>query len=178
MPWDLRQSIRRRVQTLPETARTLLGAAAVLGRVVPRSSLLAVVELPERALPGLLDQTCRAGLLEETADDAYAFVHDLIREVVEADLGLAGRRLLHRQVAQALERAPGKPSVEALAYHDREAGDAARAAVYLEQAGVQAAAQFAHTAAAEHYRDLVACLEELGGVEADLLRAREKPAPS
>ncbi len=174
VPWDLRQSIRRRVQALPEATRTLLGTAAVLGRVVPRTRLLAVMGLPEGEVLDAVQHACRAGLLEETADDAYAFVHDLIREVVEADLALGRRRLLHQQVAEALERAPGKPPVEALAYHFREAGDAARAAIYLEQAGDQAAARFADTAAAERYRHLVACLEGLGGAEADLLRAREK----
>jgi tetratricopeptide (TPR) repeat protein len=173
VPWDLRQSIRRRVCVLPETAQALLGTAAVLGRVVPRSLLLDAVELPEREVLAALERACRAGLLEEAADDAYAFAHDLIREVVEADLGLARRRLLHRQVAEALEGGRGKPPVEALAYHFQEAGDAARAAVYLEQAGDIASAQYAHSAAVEHYRDLVVCLEELGA-EPGLLRAREK----
>ncbi len=162
VPWDLRQSIRRRVQVLPEAARTLLGTAAVMGRVVPRALLLEAVALPEGEVLDALEQACRAGLLEETGDDAYAFVHDLIREVVEADLGLARRRLLHRQVAQALERGSGRPPLEALAFHFREAGDAARAAIYLEQAGDSASAQFAHAAAAAHYRHLVACLEGLG----------------
>lgn len=44
-----------------------------------------------------------AGLLEEAGEDSYGFVHDVIREVVEGDLGLARRRLLRRQVALALE---------------------------------------------------------------------------
>jgi predicted ATPase len=174
VPWDLRQSVQRRVRALPEAARGLLAATAVIGRVAPRPLLLAVLEQPERDLLAALDGTCRAGLLEEVGDDVYGFVHDVIREVVEADLG-PGRRLLHRQVAMALEHAPGQTPVEALAYHFRQAREPARAAVYLEQAGDVASAQFAHAAAADHYRDLVACLEGLGR-ESDLLRAREKLA--
>jgi tetratricopeptide (TPR) repeat protein/transcriptional regulator with XRE-family HTH domain len=172
VPWDVRQSIVRRVTALPEAARALLAVTAVVGRVAPRTLLLAVLEQPERDLPAALEGACRSGLLEEVGEDAYGFVHDVIREVVEAELGLARRRQLHRQVAEALERAPGKASVEALAFHFRQAGEPARAAIYLEQAGDQATAQFAH-AAADHYRDLVTCVEGLGR-EPDLQRAREK----
>jgi tetratricopeptide (TPR) repeat protein len=175
VPWDLRQSIERRVRALSETGRALLDVAAVIGRVAPRPLLLAVLEQPERVLPAALSGACRAGLLEEVGDDAYGFVHDVIREVVEADLGLVGRRRLHLQVALALERTPGKAPVEALAYHFRQAGEPARAAVYLERAGDLASALFAHAATAGHYQDLVACLEGLGHASA-LLRAREKLA--
>ena len=53
---------------------------------------------PGGGLPG--------ALLLEDGDDAYAFSHDVIREVVEADVGAARRAVLHRRVAEALEREP------------------------------------------------------------------------
>ncbi|MGH2345832.1 MAG: hypothetical protein ACRDG4_11440 [Chloroflexota bacterium] len=107
-------------------------------------------------------------------DDAYGFVHDVIREVVEGDLGLGRRRLLHRQVGTALETMPGTRQVEAVAYHFQQAGERARAAPYLEQAGDLAEARYAHEEAA-HYQDLTVCLEELGNVS-DLVRVLEKLA--
>ncbi len=173
LPWDVRQSIRRRVQALPEVGRQLLAVAAVVGRVSPHRLLLAVLQQPEGAMLDALDGACRQGLLQEVGDDSYGFVHDLIHEVVEGDLGLARRRLLHRQVAEALEGQGGQAPVEALAYHYSQAGEQAKAAAYLEQAGDQAADRFATAAAAEHYRLLMACLEGLDR-PADLARASEK----
>jgi tetratricopeptide (TPR) repeat protein/transcriptional regulator with XRE-family HTH domain len=173
LPWDLGQSIRRRVQALPAGARELLGVAAVAGRIVPRVVLLAVAEQPEPAVLTGLDGACHAQLLEETGADAYRFVHDVIREVVEADLGAARRRVLHRRIAAALEQQAGEPPVEALAYHWVRSGDREQAVTYLEQAGDRALAQHAHVAAEGYFQDLVDHLESLGRVQA-AARAREK----
>jgi tetratricopeptide (TPR) repeat protein/transcriptional regulator with XRE-family HTH domain len=165
LPWDVEQSIRQRVAGLPDAAQALLGVAAVAGRVAPRALLLAAAKQPEPAVLAGLDAACRAQLLEETEADAYRFAHDVIREVVEADLGLARRAVLHRRVAMALEQRPGAPPVEALAYHWARGGEDERAVPYLEQAGDQAQFQRAHAAAEGYYRDLVACLDRLGHTE-------------
>lgn len=133
VPWDVRQSIVRRITALAEPTREILAATAVVGRVAPRALLLAVLARPEHDLLAALETACRAGLMEEAGEDAYGFVHDVIRDVVEVELGLARRRALHRQVAEALERMPVAAPVEALAYHFRQAGEPARAAEYLEQ---------------------------------------------
>jgi predicted ATPase len=50
LPWDVEQSIRRRVLALPAGARELLGVAAVAGRSIARPVLLAAAEQPEAAL--------------------------------------------------------------------------------------------------------------------------------
>jgi len=54
----------------------------------------------------VLETACQARLL---VDDAagYRFAHDLIREVVESDLGLSRRTLLHLDIAASLEDEPG-----------------------------------------------------------------------
>ncbi len=175
LPWDLGQSIQRRVQALPEQARELLAVAAVVGRVVSRALLQAVLARSEQEVLDAVERACRAGLLEEAGVDSYGFVHDVIREAIEGNLLPARRRLLHRRVAEALEAQSGTASVEALAYHFREAGEQARAVAYLERAGDLAALRFAHAAAAEHYRDLVSCLEALGRTS-DLVGAGQKLA--
>jgi tetratricopeptide (TPR) repeat protein len=173
IPWDLRQSIRQRVAALPEPAREVLGAAAVLGRTVPRAVLVVAAQRPEREVLVGLEAACCAQLLEETGADAYRFVHDVIREVVEADLGLARRTVLHRQVAQALEQQPGELPIEALAYHYTRSGDQEQAIHYLEQAGDRARTQQAQATAEGYYHDLVARLDNLGRVH-DAARVREK----
>src|SRR5262249_1322676 len=50
LPWDVAQSVRLRVSALPEAAQTLLGIAAVAGRVVLRADLVAVARQAGREL--------------------------------------------------------------------------------------------------------------------------------
>jgi tetratricopeptide (TPR) repeat protein/transcriptional regulator with XRE-family HTH domain len=168
LPWSVAQSVLQRVRALPEVSREVLGVAAVIGRVAPRPLLAAVVAQPENALVAALDAACRARLLEEHGDDAYRFVHDMIRETVEADLGAARRAMLHRQVAGALERRPGSPPAESLAYHYGCTDEHLKAGCWLERAGDEAAAGFANVSAIADY---TAARERLiaGGADAATL---------
>jgi tetratricopeptide (TPR) repeat protein len=162
VPWDVGQSVRQRLAALPEAARAVLGVAAVVGRVVPPALLTAVADRAEQDVLAALEAACRARLLVETGDEAYQFAHDVIREVVEAEVGLARRMQLHRRVAQALEQRPGEPPVELLAYHYERSGEQDKAALYLERAGARAQAQYAHAAAESYYRQALRHLEARG----------------
>ncbi len=181
LPWDVAQGVRQRVAVLPTGAREVLGVAAVAGRATPYTLLAAVVPGSEDALLDALEAACQARLLEETGDE-YRFVHDVIREVVEQELGTARRTVLHRRIGEALERLYGaEAAVHAveLAYHAVAAGRVhlERAVGYLLLAGDQAEQVFAHADAERHYRtalDLAAlqgeraweaeAMEKLGGV--------------
>lgn len=146
--------------------------SAVIGREIPSGLLMRVTDLPEEELLSALDAACAARLLEAT-EAGYRFAHDVIHEVIGADLGPAHRAAAHRRIAQALQEHAGEPPVELLAYHYARGGDDEKAVLFLEQAGDAAQARYAHGAAAEHYSDLVTRLESLGrGV--DLARAVEK----
>jgi len=173
VPWDLAQGVRQRAAVLPEAARLVLGAAAVVGRRAARGVLTAVVRQPEEVVLAGLEAACGARLLLEDDDDAYVFAHDLIREVLEADLGAARRAMLHRRVAEALEDDPAGASPELLAFHYGRGGAWDEAMRYLEVAGDHAWSQRAHGAAEGHYREALDRLERLGrGLDA--LRVREK----
>jgi len=171
-PWDLAQGVRQRVALLPGESREILGAAAVVGRSAPRALLLTVTGQPEEAVLSALEAACRARLLLEDGDDAYVFAHDVIREVVEADLSAARRAALHRRVATALERAVGV-APEVVAHHYMRGGAVEQALPYLERAGDHAWSQRASGAADAHY---VALLERLDfrGQALDAARVREK----
>jgi predicted ATPase len=162
---------------LTEIAQQVLGAAAVVGRRVPRDLLVAAIAQPQEAVLAGLEAACRARLLLEDGADAYVFAHDLIREVLEADLGAARRAQLHGQVAGALEGEPvgslnpaGRAAPELLAYHYVRAGLSDRAVRYLEMAGDHAASQYANKVAEEYYREALVRVD--GGD--DLTRLREK----
>ena len=175
VPWDVAEGVRQRMALLPVAGREILGVAAIVGRRVPRTLLVAVAGQPEEVALVGLEAACRARLLLEDGDDAYAFAHDVIREVVEADVGAARRAVLHRKVAEALEGDPGGALAELLAYHYARASVKDRVLHYLEQAGDQAWDQRAHAAAERHYRELLDALERLGRAP-DALRVREKLA--
>jgi transcriptional regulator with XRE-family HTH domain len=174
VPWTVTQSVRQRVMALPEAAREVVGVAAVAGRVVPYALLLALMGRPRREVLMALESACRARLLEAEGPAAYRFAHDLIREVVEADLGAAQRGLLHRDIAAALETLPGAPSVEALAFHYAQTDEHARAAHWLERAGDQAALGYANLTAIQHYCTAREKLRTLGADAGTLSRLDEK----
>jgi tetratricopeptide (TPR) repeat protein len=151
VPWTVAQGVRQRVAALPGPAREVLAVAAVTGRVVPRAVLAASVAQPEGTLARALQDLCTARLVVEAGAHAYQCAHDVIREVVEADLGTAQRALLHAAIARALQQGPGTPLVEEIAHHYAQTEEHARAAEWLEKAGNQADTGFATTTALEHY---------------------------
>jgi tetratricopeptide (TPR) repeat protein/transcriptional regulator with XRE-family HTH domain len=144
LPWDVAQSVRQRVAAVPELARHVLGLLAAIGRSAPYALLRTVVGQPDHALLAALEAACRAHLLVEQSDAAYCFTHDIIREVVEADLGAARRLLLHRDIARALEARPGPLPVEELAYHYARSDQPEQALPYLERAAERARVAAAH----------------------------------
>jgi tetratricopeptide (TPR) repeat protein/transcriptional regulator with XRE-family HTH domain len=177
VPWDVAQSVRQRVAVLPESAREVLGVAAVVGRVVPYALLAALVAQPEGGVLAAVEAACRTRLLEEHEEDAYRFPHDVIREVIEADLGAARRTALHRHIGAVLEQQGdalgAAPAVEILAYHYAHGGVQDKAVLYLERAGDQARARAAPAMAAEYYTDAMQRLDRLGRV-LDSARIAEK----
>ncbi len=162
IPWTLAQGLGQRIAVLPESARELLAIAAVIGRSMPRTVLFAVATQPEDEVLAALDTACQARLLVEQ-EQGYAFVHDVIREFVEAGLGVSRRTALHRRVLAALEvQAENglEPHVDLLAYHSRQAGQTGKAAHYSQQAGDRAMRMAAYREAITHYE---AALELLAG---------------
>ena len=176
VPWDIVQSVRQRVLALPDIALDVLRVAAVSGSVTPRWVIVTVLEQGERREDDIiagLENACQARLLQEAGDDTYQFAHELIREVVLRDLSLARRAVLHRRLAEALEREQGEAAAEALAFHFARGGDSARATPYLELAAGRASAMRAYAAAESQYRELIGLLDSLGR-RLDSARAREK----
>lgn len=135
VPWDVARGVRQRVALLPEAAQRLLSVAAVVGRRAPWTLLVAVSGQREEEVVAGLEAAAQARLLVEDGGDAYTFVHDVIREVVEADLGAARRALLHRRVAEALEADPAGAAPELLAYHYVHSSVPEKAVSCLEHAG-------------------------------------------
>jgi tetratricopeptide (TPR) repeat protein/transcriptional regulator with XRE-family HTH domain len=164
VPWDIAQGVRLRVVTLPETARSLLSAAAVAGRACEPAMLADAVARPEEEVLAGLDAACRAGLLIDV-QGSYEFMHDVIREVVEADIGSARRTTLHRQVGVAIERLHTQglsEYFETLAHHFVRGQAWDQALHYLECSGAKATSAGAIREALNHYEQALAVCARLG----------------
>jgi tetratricopeptide (TPR) repeat protein/transcriptional regulator with XRE-family HTH domain len=105
LPDALRAAVRVRLSHVPKAMRPLLETAAVLGRRFDFDTLLDVTREPEAKLFDAVEALVKRRLLREEPDGGvYDFSHDKLREVVYRDIGGARRRLLHKSVAESLER--------------------------------------------------------------------------
>lgn len=155
VPWSVAHSLRQRVAALPSVSQEILEVAAVAGREVPRVLLGSLIDHPEKEVLAGMEAACQARLLEEANEHAYQFPHDVIREVIEAELRAARRKALHRRIAEALELLPERTrtgGAAELAWHFLEGDDSERALQYTLLAGDEATTAFAHEEAEQHYR--------------------------
>jgi tetratricopeptide (TPR) repeat protein/transcriptional regulator with XRE-family HTH domain len=178
-PQDVAGSVRQRLVVLPSATQEVLKIAAIAGRVAPVTLLFATgaaAGMDETRMLAALEEGRRSGLLVEVDGERYAFAHDLIHEVIVADLSAARRRLLHRRVADALAPLAAttqKPVASELAWHLGAAGETARALPYTLQAADEAARINSPARAEWLYRQAVDLAQATADEKAEA-RAREQ----
>jgi tetratricopeptide (TPR) repeat protein len=142
----------------------VLSAAAVVGRVVPPAVLVAVAARPGEEVAAALEAAGQARLLVDE-EHGYRFAHDVIREVIEGDVGSARHTVLCRRVAAAIEdlyadRLPEQ--YETLAYQYLRGEVWEKALAYLVKAGDKAVAAVATQEALRFYDRALALCATLG----------------
>jgi DNA-binding CsgD family transcriptional regulator len=105
IPETLRDALMLRVESLSESTRTALRAAAAAGRHVTQPLLASVSDLDEAELDGALREAVEANILVQE-HDAFAFRHALVREAVVGDTLPGERTHLHVCLAETLTRDP------------------------------------------------------------------------
>ena len=160
VPAGVHWVVRRRLALLGTGTWRSLTVAAVIGHRFGAGLVGRVTGLGEQAALEALENACAARLVTELPDGGgFAFIHNLVREAIYAQLGANRRALLHRAVADGLEAlAPG--SAGELARHYRAAGPGARgkAVHYAVRAAEAATAHLAHDDAARHYEAALSAL--------------------
>jgi predicted ATPase len=139
-PPALAELLRARLDRLPDTARQVLQAAAVLETSFDFNVLRRTSGRGEEETLNAVDDLLTSAVLRED-NSGYQFAHPLVPEVVRRHLSLARRSFLHRRAAEALEAnyANRLETVAAqLAHHFAQAGRPAPAARYAEMAGDRA----------------------------------------
>ena len=118
-----------------------------------------------------MDELWQRRIIREQGIDAYDFSHDKLREVAYARLSTAHCRLLHRRVADALERVYANELDEVsgqLASHYEQAGVLERAITYYQRAAEVAQRVYANAEALAAYRHALALLDAVPASEAQL----------
>jgi predicted ATPase len=98
VPRDLAQSVRSRIVTLSQDSREILELASLIGNAVPHKLLLAVSAGSEEVVARALDLLYRSKLLALEGESSSRFANDVIRVVVEQDIGSASRTLMRRRI--------------------------------------------------------------------------------
>jgi class 3 adenylate cyclase/tetratricopeptide (TPR) repeat protein len=139
LPTTVEAVIGARIDLLPDSEKTLLQTAAIIGKEFPFEVVRSVIGLSDAAARPLLRRLRAAELIQprQTAmGESFAFRHPLIQEVAYAMQLRSTRTSLHAAVAQAIEGQEwGKRDEFAglLAHHYEAAGHMVAAAMHLQR---------------------------------------------
>ncbi|MGH9872099.1 MAG: serine/threonine-protein kinase PknK [Pyrinomonadaceae bacterium] len=165
IPQSVKEAIGNRLDRVSAECNEILRAAAVLGKTFTIDELMAAANgHSEDKLLDALDEAVGSQLLAANGDEAFAFTHDKIREVLYEELNPIRRRRLHLRTAEGLERHREKApvAVETLAHHFIHAGEYERGLTYAKQAAAEAERIFAYDEALAAYSRALECAESLG----------------
>ena len=152
VPHRVAETVRRRVSSLSEPSKRVLGVAAVVREGFTPELLSALTGLSTWAVLDVLEEAGRVGLLR-----GAAFGHDLVRQSLYENIGAERRKRLHARAAEVLI-STANPAVNStvnpavVAEHYFLGGDAERAAAFWLTA--------ARRLSAQHLPDLAAALLE------------------
>ena len=167
IPQGVREVVGRRLDRLSAEANATLALGAVCGRSFQIGVLELVSGRPRDELVSEVAEAVDARLVTESGAErgVYSFAHALVRETLQAEVPVARRTVIHRQIGEALETLyAGRRDrhLGELAHHFLEAavmGEVERAVDYGAAAAAQATARLAHEDAAGLYSRSIEALE-------------------
>ncbi|MGH7044759.1 MAG: ATP-binding protein [Stellaceae bacterium] len=175
VPATIHDVVMARIDRLPDEAKRLLQAAAVIGRECSLRLLRAVWPQHDGLEP-LLRELCRLEFFEEWPDDegtCYVFRHALAQETAYASLLERQRRALHGAIGEALETlysGRGDEVAELLALHFGRSDDAEKAVDYAIAAAEKAQRRWANSEALGYFGDALRRLATLSDTAANRMR--------
>jgi len=156
LPATIGDLVGRRLAGLDHDARLTLQAAAVLGREFDVALVAETAGIEPAIVTAAYARLRQRQILEDEASGESGFGHDKLREIAYGLIEPQTRSVLHGRAATALSarRARGEARVElgSLGYHYAQAGNAAQAADYFEQAATLARAHHANRDAIRLFR--------------------------
>lgn len=157
LPGGVRDLLRGRLASLGELATQIVAAAAVIGRPFDPETVREASGRADDETVRALDELVQSGILVEGDAGTYDFRHEQARSLVQTEMGLARRRLLHRRLAEVLAtRLPTGTADAVVAHHLAEAGLDEAASERYRAAGDAARGLYANAEALSHYRAALA----------------------
>ena len=144
---DFSEVLYRRIATLPGVQRRVLEYACVFLSDFPFELLAEVWRGDELELLDVLDDLIAEGLLAACGEDEeqYRFSQELCRRAIYDRMQNVRRRLLHREIGNALEKTEqAEELTEELADHFAAAEERDKAVKYMRLAGKKALEQHAY----------------------------------
>jgi DNA-binding SARP family transcriptional activator/KaiC/GvpD/RAD55 family RecA-like ATPase len=172
LPQRVREIVSRRLERLSGRSRSLVAAAAAIGREFDFALLQQAAGLGEVEAAEGVEELVRRRILHGVGD-GFGFTHERICEVAYDAVLDVRRRTLHAAVGAALERLHAgrlEAVYDRLAYHWLRAEDPAKAAEYLARFARRSARAYAHEDAVKAYSEALRQLERLPVPEADARR--------
>ena len=157
LPDTVQGVILARIDRLDEGGKEALKLASVIGRSF-FNRVLEAISATRRDLKSSVAELEHAELIRERQglpEIEYVFKHALVHEAAYGSILVENRRVIHGQVAQAIEMLfEGRLDefTSLLAHHYTRAEDWEKAQSYLFKAGDQAGRMAADTEALEHFR--------------------------
>ena len=169
LPEGVRETIRRRLEPLDESAIATLEQAAILGRTFHLAALEHASALDREGVLAALDRAAELGIVAEVPASVgqYRFGHGLIGDTLLASMTRAQRMASHRAAGEALEhvyRGAIESHLAELAHHFLSAaprGDLGKAVDYAQRAAQRALENLAYEQAADLFARALEALELL-----------------
>ncbi len=174
MPARVEGVIEERIARLEDNLRETLNIGSVVGYDFAAQVVARVQQVQERELLKSLTRELekRHRLVLEQGEtrvgkqflSQYRFIHALFQQFLYNQLGVGERRMMHGEVADALEQLYAEHSDEIavqLALHYQEAGDDEKTAEYAIRAGDHAGRLSAEPEAGAHYTQALQALSRL-----------------
>jgi tetratricopeptide (TPR) repeat protein len=166
IPGTIHDVLMARVDRLPEDAREILLAGAVIGREFSWDLIEEITGIPETELLSRLSQLKEAEMILERGifpQVNYIFQHAMIQELLY-DLMLSTKlKEHHMTIGRAIERLyPDRLEENAsmLAVHFTRGGEPEKGYLYHHLAGIRAASCYANLEALNHFREAWRLIDE------------------
>jgi predicted ATPase/DNA-binding CsgD family transcriptional regulator len=154
VPSSVYDAVQRRMERLKPETRQVLTLAAAIGQRLSFELLRQVSSKDEHELLAPIKELLAAQLLVEESADQFAFRHALTRDAVYTGMLLRERQVLHKQIAETMERfwaATSDSHAAELAYHFDQAAVWDKVLTYSQRAGEQAQTLHAPREALAHF---------------------------
>jgi class 3 adenylate cyclase/tetratricopeptide (TPR) repeat protein len=166
IPSTLHDSLVSRLDRLG-SVKTIAQVGAAIGRRFSFAMLASVTKQPTEQLSDALHRLVDAELMFERGkppETEYMFKHALVQEAAYESLLRARKKMLHEQIAEAIERSfpeTMETEPETLAHHWTRADIPHKAARYWLRAGQRAVARSSNLEAIRHLNNGIDLLERL-----------------